>query len=280
MPSWLQTKLDLWNSKDHLLYISLLPSLGMAMIQTDLFSILRDDVKYAITPPKYIPIESYLKDKDSNDYLDYLTYQHIMLAQNSKSYARRFAQRNADESDSEEEGEDFEKDSLESLMTKFKEENDHVGRKARLRKLIITRIKDVDVEESVPYFPLMTKPVYVIEYPVEIVEEPYENEDPEPKPKPKSKKPGKKVKPQITVVKTSNTVKDNAKRTMLERLRKDMNFPFNDKDQCATKETSKAYYLSKTQLLEIINRNKELQTYLPKKYKTLNKKDLCDALFS
>jgi hypothetical protein len=57
-------------------------------------------------------------------------------------------------------------------------------------------------------------------------------------------------------------------------------FPFKTIDECKSKSRTSSYYVSKESIINTIKGDAYLKTIVPKKYTTLNKSDLCDALFA
>ena len=56
-------------------------------------------------------------------------------------------------------------------------------------------------------------------------------------------------------------------------------FKFSKKSECESRETSKPYYISKKDLLNVIESNPDLTARFPKGYKSLKKEDLCGVIF-
>lgn len=57
-------------------------------------------------------------------------------------------------------------------------------------------------------------------------------------------------------------------------------FLFNTLDECKNSKRSKEYYMSKEQIIEVINKDPDLQKKLGKMYKTLSKEELCKKLIN
>jgi hypothetical protein len=55
-------------------------------------------------------------------------------------------------------------------------------------------------------------------------------------------------------------------------------FRFKTKEECESQRKSMKYYMKKDEILDIIKRNGEFSKLMPKKYSTLNKKDLCQEV--
>ena len=56
-------------------------------------------------------------------------------------------------------------------------------------------------------------------------------------------------------------------------------FPFKTLQECNSKSTSSKFYVSKADIIKTIDNDAHLKNIFPKKYKTLNKSELCDVLF-
>lgn len=80
--------------------------------------------------------------------------------------------------------------------------------------------------------------------------------------------------------------KDKRKNKIKEKVINDMllDFPFNlfkfkTMSECQSKETSKPYYISKKDMLQVIEDNHELKVKFPKGYKALKKEKICEVIF-
>lgn len=56
-------------------------------------------------------------------------------------------------------------------------------------------------------------------------------------------------------------------------------FNFKSKEECNSRETSKPYYISKKEMVDVITNNNDLKQMFPKGYKTLKKEELCKVVF-
>jgi hypothetical protein len=56
---------------------------------------------------------------------------------------------------------------------------------------------------------------------------------------------------------------------------KKTSFPFKNQQECESQSKSMRYYITKSDILDIIKNNGEYKKIMPKKYTTLNKKELC-----
>jgi len=84
----------------------------------------------------------------------------------------------------------------------------------------------------------------------------------------KSPKKGLKVTP-----KQFSSIKDNVKKLIAEK------FKFKTKDECASQKHKQQYYMSKPELIEEIEKNKDLKSLLPANYHKLTKEKICEYLF-
>jgi hypothetical protein len=87
---------------------------------------------------------------------------------------------------------------------------------------------------------------------------------------PKTKK--KELVKKLTVQQTQ-TIKHNIKQLIASK------FKFNTKDECVSKKHSQPYFMSKENMLKVIENDNELKSLLPSNYKTLSKEQLCTYLF-
>ena len=62
-----------------------------------------------------------------------------------------------------------------------------------------------------------------------------------------------------------------------KQLLKDL-FKFSSVDECASNKRSMEYYMSKQDILDIIEDNPDIKRTMPPKYKTMKKEDLCKVL--
>ncbi len=83
----------------------------------------------------------------------------------------------------------------------------------------------------------------------------------------------------VKSVKRNAKIKTSAIASMLDTFPFNK-FPFKTKDQCNSRETSQKYYLSKDDVLKVIDSDKELKDLFPAGYKSLKKKDICNVLFT
>jgi hypothetical protein len=83
----------------------------------------------------------------------------------------------------------------------------------------------------------------------------------------------------VKSVKRSVKIKESAIASMLLMFPFNK-FPFKTKDQCNSRETSQKYYLSKDDVLKVIDSDEELKDLFPAGYKSLKKQDICNLLFN
>lgn len=87
--------------------------------------------------------------------------------------------------------------------------------------------------------------------------------------------------PEINVQKSSSR-NEKIKQKVIENIMMEYPFnlfKFNKRSECESRETSKPYYISKKDMLQVIQSNPDLTAKFPKGYKTLKKEDLCGVIF-
>lgn len=73
-------------------------------------------------------------------------------------------------------------------------------------------------------------------------------------------------------------IKDKFVKNMLDAYPFNL-FNFKSRDECKSSNRTKAYYIKKTDMLNIINSTPELKKIFPANFKKLPKDDLCDVVF-
>ena len=74
-------------------------------------------------------------------------------------------------------------------------------------------------------------------------------------------------------------VKKEAVKKILEAAFPMHKVPFKSKDECLSKATKKPYYISKQDLVKLIDEDPELKSFFKKGYKTLTKEKICSKIF-
>lgn len=77
--------------------------------------------------------------------------------------------------------------------------------------------------------------------------------------------------------KTIEEIKSNVKNVLKEKIKAGI-IKFGNKEQCLSRK--KATFMSKNDLIKVIDEHDDLKTLVPKNYKKLSKEDLCEHLFS
>lgn len=72
--------------------------------------------------------------------------------------------------------------------------------------------------------------------------------------------------------------KQIAKKKLIETLLKDNGFKFENAEQCATAKRSLAHYMSKDDIISVIESKKHIAEKMPKGYKSYSKDKICDVL--
>ena len=80
-------------------------------------------------------------------------------------------------------------------------------------------------------------------------------------------KPNLKVTPQQIL-----SIKSNVKKLIAEK------FKFKSKDECISQKHKQSYYMSKPELIDEIEKNKEIKALLPSNYQKLSKEKICEYL--
>ena len=90
----------------------------------------------------------------------------------------------------------------------------------------------------------------------------------------KLKKEAKEPEPKKDIKKLTNIQKNIIKDNIKNLLK------FKNKAECVSKAKSKAFYMSKEEIIKLIDSTPELKAIVPENYKTLNKEQLCGYLSS
>jgi hypothetical protein len=84
------------------------------------------------------------------------------------------------------------------------------------------------------------------------------------------------------VVKKSNTNLSNDEKTQIKTNIKNALknvFRFKDKEECHSKARSKEYFMTKNEVIQVIDENPHLKKLMPSNYKSLTKEKLCTFIF-
>lgn len=91
-------------------------------------------------------------------------------------------------------------------------------------------------------------------------------------------KPSPKAKAKTKPKTEEESIKHKMPKAVFEALM--ANMPFKTSNECKSSARSKGYYISKGDLVDYIKKNKDIEKYFPKNYKTLSKDALCDVVFT
>jgi hypothetical protein len=79
-------------------------------------------------------------------------------------------------------------------------------------------------------------------------------------------------------------VKQQKVEEKVEKLEKKINtvlenqFKFKNNEECKSKKRSALYFMSKDDIIKVINNNEKMKAHMPKNYRTLKKEDICEIL--
>jgi hypothetical protein len=146
-------------------------------------------------------------------------------------------------------------------------ESDHYD-KANLKKLVKKNLQILQKKEQLEHLQNFARITYYI------------SKLPKIEPVGKAVKTAQ-IKEQLKVVKKKQPkLSDEQKGKIVSNIKtmlKDK-FKFVSKDECVSKAKSKSYYMSKEEILKVIEDNPEIKQSMPKNYKSLNKDQLCEYM--
>lgn len=94
--------------------------------------------------------------------------------------------------------------------------------------------------------------------------------------KPTTTEDEEELEPQTNKKKLSPIQKDKIKSNIKELLRQ--KFKFRSMEECVSKAKTKPWFMSKDELIKVIENNPEIKITMPKNYKTLKKEEICKFL--